>query len=173
MEFLSGISQLMLAAESGNSSEDFSRVSSELLKSKDQARETFQKLTANQIEAIIRRLEKNEPLSTEEKDCVEMWMVGDAESYARMEDSLSEWLGEFKRLRQVIAQYESRSLSVRDLLDLDGILEDALRVAGDIQSFLEEKERIDRFKQSIGNLDEADYKMLASILKGKLTSPEM
>jgi hypothetical protein len=59
------------------------------------------------------------------------------------------------------------------MLNLYGSLEDAVRLAADLQFFLEEKERIGRFQQAIQNLSASDAELLANILQEKLTSPEM
>jgi hypothetical protein len=173
MEFLKGVFQMMDKVVASSSAEDFSQVGRKLVSARDRAREDLQELTARDIQPIIKKLENNEALSDGEKNLVRVWMVGDAEAYTKMENDYREWVSEFKRLTGAIRETESKSGSVLELLNAYGLLEDAVRLAADIQFFLEEKERIGRFEQAIKSLDRADSKMLADILKEKLASPEM
>jgi hypothetical protein len=173
MEFLEGLSQKMKNAAASSASQDFSRIGMHLVKSRDQARELLQDLTALEIKPLIRKLENNQPLTPEEKDLVRLWIVGDAESYIQMEDDFQEWRQEFQRLSQVIAGQEDKKPSLPELLTTYGVLQDAVRVAADIQFFLENKERVQRFEKAIQNLEQADARLLADLLKAKLTSEEM
>jgi hypothetical protein len=173
MEFLRGIARVMREAESKNTSEAFSQVVSELVKTKQEIRETIQASTAEAITVIIDKLENNQPLTGQEKDYLKLWVVGDAEGYVKMENNLKEWKAEFHRLTEVIAGYEPRPESVPELADLHGVVEDAIKVASNLSHFSEDLERIDRFQRAIANLDAADSKFLADILKNKLTSPDL
>ncbi len=173
MEFVKGMSQMMDKVADSSSTEDFSQVGRNLVSARDRAREDLQAATAQEIRPIIKKLEKNEPLTDAEKNLVRLWMVGDAEAYTRLEDDYREWVDEFKRLSRALKEAEGQSGSVPELLNAYGLLEDAVRVAADLQFYLEEKERIGKFEQAIKALDRSDSKLLADILKEKLSSPEM
>jgi hypothetical protein len=173
MQFLEGLSQKMTNAAAGNSAEDYSGISAKLVQSRDRARELLQDLTAQQIKPLIGKLENNQPLTLEEKDLIRLWVVGDAESYAKMEDDYQEWRQEFQRLSQVVAAQEGKKPSLPELLTTYGVLVDAVRVAADIQFFLENKERVQRFEKAVQNLEAADARLLADLLKAKLASEEM
>lgn len=173
MELLQGISRVMQEAAGKNTAAAFSQVVSQLVQTRKEVSEAIQAQTADAIKGIIAKLEKSQPLSEQEKNYLELWVVGDAEGYVRMENNLKEWQDEFRRLAEVIAGYESRVGSVSELADLHGVLEDAVKVAGNLAHFSEDLERIERFKQAITDLDAADHKFLADLLKSKLLSPDL
>jgi hypothetical protein len=172
MELPQGISKVMeVSAQS--SADDLDRAGAALATAKNQVREIIQDLTGPQMEAIITKLEKRASLTQEEKDCVRSWIIGDAESYTRMENHLQAWLQEFKALQDAVKGYEGREVTVQDLLNLHAVLEDAVRVAANIEGFLEKKERIERFERSIQSLDKEDVPFIVDILKKQLESEEV
>jgi hypothetical protein len=173
MEALSGISQIIATAAGSASGDKFSEAGRALVKARDRIREQVQELTAGSMKPIIHKLEKNQPLTPEEKDLVRSWIVGDAAAFTKREHDYREWLEEFRRLGEVISTQNTLPTSLPDLLEVYGNLEEAVRLAGDIQFFLEEKERVARFGQAIQNLSASEAEMLAGILREKLTSPEM
>lgn len=173
MESLAGISRLISEAVSSASAGKFSQAGIELVDTRNQIREELQELTASAMQPIIKKLQDNEPLSLEEKNLIRLWIVGDAEAYNKMENDFRQWLEDFKRLGEVIGNQANLPASLPEMLNLYGSFEDAVRLAADIQFFLEEKERIGRFELAIQNLSEADAELLANILQEKLRSPEM
>jgi hypothetical protein len=48
-----------------------------------------------------------------------------------------------------------------------------VRVAADIEDFLEKRERIERFEKTFQNLDKEDTSFIVDILKGQLRSEEV
>ncbi|MCL4503614.1 MAG: hypothetical protein M1438_17440 [Deltaproteobacteria bacterium] len=173
MESLTGISRVFDEAASYPSADKFSEAGVALVKARKAIREELQQMTARAMQPIIAKLRQNQPLGAEEKDLVRMWIVGDAAGFTQKENDFLEWLAEFKRLGDAIQQVERAPSTLPQMLDLHGNLEEAVRLAGDIQFFLEEKERLGRFEQAIQNLSKDDAEMLASILQEKLNSPEM
>ena len=173
MESLAEVSRIIRSAASSPSSDQFSEAGMALVKARDQVREGLQQQSASAMKPIIQKLEKNQPLSLEEKDLVKLWIVGDAEGFTEKENDYQEWLEEFKRLGEVIGARAALPSSLPEMLDFYGSLEDAVRVAADLQFFLEEQERAARFEQAIQNLSKDDAALLAGILKEKLNSPEM
>ena len=169
MELPRGISQVMeVSAQS--SADDLDRVGAALAAAKSQVREAIQDLTGPQMEAIIKKLEQGESLNPEEKDYVRSWIIGDAESYTRVENHLQAWLQEFKALKSAVESYEGQEVTVQNLSNLHAVLEDAVRVAANIEGFLEKKERIERFEASMQNFDKENTSFIVSILKGQLRS---
>jgi glutaredoxin 2 len=156
-----------------SSADDLDRVGATLATAKNQIREAIQDLTGPQMEAIIKKLENGEPLTQEEKDYVRSWIIGDAESYTRVENHLQAWLQEFRALQSAVKGYEGKEVAVQNLSNLHAILEDAVRVAANIEDFLEKKERIERFERSIQNIDKEDASFIVSILRGQLQSEEV
>jgi len=173
MHVLQGISQTMNNVAGSGASEDFTRVGSVLAQLQGKVREEIQAATAEKITGIIQKLENQENLSLEEKELVGVWLVGDAEGYTKMEDDFEEWRQEFRRLSRVLETYQGRDPSPRTLVELYGVLEDAVRVIADISYFLEKRERVERFHAAINNVSPEDGKFLASMLKAKLNSEEM
>src|SRR4030042_6565224 len=142
MELPQGISRIMEVSEK-SSADDLDRAGAALATAKNQIREAIQDLTGPQMEAIIKKLENGEPLTQEEKDYVRSWIIGDAEGYTRVENHLQAWLQEFRALKNAVKTYEGQEVTVQNLVNLHAILEDAVRVAANIEGFLEKKERIE------------------------------
>jgi hypothetical protein len=173
MESLSGVYQIVAAAAASAAADKFSEAGRALVKARDQIREEVQELTASTMKPIIKKLEKNQPLSQQEKDLIRAWIVGDAAAFTKKENDYREWLEAFRRMGEALRSQESLPASLPDLMEVYGNLEEAVRLAGDIQFFLEEKERVARFEQAIQNLSASEAELLASILHEKLNSPEM
>jgi len=173
MTILQGISQSMKNLGGSNKAEDFSRIGAALAQIKGKVREEMQAATAGDITKILKKLEAGQPLTPEEKDHVGLWVVGDAAGYTKMENDFQQWLAEFKRLGSALEGYEIQEKSPQMLVEMHGLLEDAVRVAADISNFLEKKERVERFAEAINNLTTDDAKLLADILKSMLTRSDM
>lgn len=168
-----GIYQSMNRAAGRKASEDFSRVGLELAELKGKVREELQAVTAVDIMRIIQKLENQELLGAEEKELVSLWIVGDAEGYTKMENDFEKWQEEFRRLSGALEGYEGQDLSPRSLLEVHGVLEDAVRVSADISNFLEKKERIERFNKDINNLTTDGIKYLVLMLKSMISYPDI
>ncbi len=173
MEALADISRIIREAAAQASAEGFSEAGRALVKARDAIREELQAKTAQTMKPIIGKLENNQPLSADEKNLVRLWIVGDAAGFTKKEADFQTWLEEFRRLGEDLASAGRMPQAFPAMLDLNGNLEEAVRLAGDLQFFLEEKERVGRFEQAIQNLSAADAALLASILQEKLRSPEM
>lgn len=173
MQLLQGIARSIGDVNSSAASEEFNRLGAALVQLKEKIREEIQTATAGDIAEILKKLKDNEPLSPQEKETVGLWVVGDAAGYTKMEDDYPEWLAEFQRLGGVLAAYEGKEDSPRNLVEAHGLLEDAIRVAADLAYFLEKKERVDRFAQAINNLTREDARYLVDILKAMLSRTDM
>lgn len=173
MDLLKGLSQTLQQAVQSSSPDNFAKASSELVQMQNRVRERFQELTAGEINSIIDKLEGNEPLSQAEKDFVRTWMVGDAESYTRLENNFKDWNAEFSRLAAVLKSYEPKEETVPHLLNVHGILRDAMRVAADISHYLEEKSRLERFEVAMKTMSREDAALMARLLRSQLETGEM
>ena len=173
MESLADIGRVFSEAAASVTADKFSAAGMDLVQARKAIREELQKLTAAAMQPIIAKLHQNQPLGSAEKDLVRLWIVGDAASFTKKESDFREWLEEFRRLGEAIQAVDRMPTSLPAMLDLHGNLEEAVRLAGDIQFFLEEKERVGRFEQAVQNLSAADAELLAGILQEKLSSPEM
>ena len=172
MEYLKGMSQAMKQAQADNTSESYGYVATELVQSKNAIRQAIEQATAGDVAAIIGKLENNQPLNDAEKQTVKLWVVGDAEGYVKMENSFQDWLQEYRRLVDVIAAWEGKTGSVQELVEVHGVLEDAIKVADAVAHYLEERERVARCETALGSLNAEDNKFIAGMLKSMLASPD-
>lgn len=173
MQGFQGMSQSMKSVSGSSSMDDFARVSSELVQLKNKVREELQAATAEDVTKILTKLANREPLTSEEKNLVELWIVGDAKGYTKMENNFGQWQEEFRRLGDVLDSYAGQTFSPQTLVEAHGLLEDALRLTADISFFLEKKDRVERFRSAINNLTPEDADFLAGMLRSMLSSVEM
>ena len=171
MEFVRGISQAMKQAQADNTSESYGYVATQLVKTKDGVRQAIEQATAEVVAAIIVKLENHQPLTEGEKQTVRLWVVGDADGYVKMENNFQDWLKEYRRLLDVIADWEGKTGSVQELVEVHGVLEDAIKVADAVAHFLEDRERVARCETALSNLNAEDNKFIAGMLKSMLDSP--
>jgi hypothetical protein len=172
MEFLKGMSQAMKQAQAGNTSESYGYAATQLVQSKNAIRQAIEQATAEAVAAIIGKLENNQPLNEAEKQTVKLWVVGDAEGYMKMENNFQDWLREYRRLLDVITAWENKTGSVQELVEVHGVLEDAIKVADAVAHFLEDRERVARCETALNNLNAEDNKFIAGMLKSMLASPD-
>jgi len=172
MEYLKGVSQAMKQAQADNTSESYGYVATQLVQSKNGIRQALEQATAETIAAIIGKLENNQPLTDAEKQTVKLWVVGDAEGYVKMENNFQDWLSEYRRLLDIIADWEGKTGSVQELVELHGVLEDAIKVADAVAHYLEDRERVARCETALSNLNAEDNKFIAGMLKSMLASPD-
>ncbi len=172
MEYLRGVSHAMKQAQADNTSESYGYVATTLVKSKNGIRQAIEQATAEAVAAIIGKLENNQPLTEAEKQTVKLWVVGDAEGYVKMENNFQDWLEEYRRLLDVIADWEGKTGSVQELVEVHGVLEDAIKVADAVAHYLEDRERVARFENAMRNLNAEDNKFIAGMLKSMLASPD-
>jgi hypothetical protein len=173
MQLLQGISQSMKSVSASNSMDDLDRVSSELVQLKNKVREELQSATAEDMARILKKLGNQELLTPEERNLVGLWIVGDAEGYTQMENDLGEWQEEFRRLGGVLESYAAKTPSPQTLVEVHGVLEDAIRLAADISYFLEKKGRVERFNSAINNLTKDDANFLASMIKEMMAKSDI
>jgi len=172
MEYLKGVSQAMKQAQADNTSESYGYVATSLVKSKNGVRQAIEQATAEAVAAIIGKLENNQPLTEAEKQTVKLWVVGDAEGYVKMENSFQDWLQDYRRLLEVIAVGEGQTGSIQELVEMHGVLEDAIKVADAVAHYLEDRERVARCEAALSNLNAEDNKFIAGMLKSMLDSPD-
>ncbi len=173
MQGFQEISQSMRSVSGTSSMDDLARVSSELVQLKNKVREELQAATTEDIEKILKKLASRELLTPDERNLVELWIVGDAEGYTKMENNFGQWQEEFRRLGDVLGSYAGQTSSPQTLVEVHGALEDAIRLTADITFFLEKKDRVERFRSSINNLTPEDARFLADMLKSMMSSGEM
>jgi len=172
MEILKDLAKLMRQAVETPDGEEFNRLSSVFQHHRSAIREKIQAMTSKEVKGIIKKLAEGGDLTEQEIGLVRLWVVGDAEAYAKMENKCEDWIAEFKRLESLMKEQEVGAEEVQDLFRAQGLLEDASRLAINIGYYLETIERIRRFEEATANPAVMDRDLIARILKLKLTSPE-
>ena len=166
----------MSAARDAMSADTFQQSAFTLGRHRTGIREALQSITSDRILDVLQRLAAGDHPSPDDLRVVRLWIVGDADSYLRQENNFEDWVAEFERLQGVIGRYEGRSLDEGELLELKGILEDAVRVAHDIANYLEKRERVQQFEATVEatrSWDRDSRDTLLRILRGKLESPNL
>ena len=129
MEILKDLASLMSRAVETPDGEEFNRLSSVFQHHKSAIREKIQAMTSKEVKGIIKKLAEGGDLTEEEMGLVKLWIVGDAEAYAKMENKFENWIAEFKKLELLIKEQDAGAEEVQDLFRIQGILEDASRLA--------------------------------------------
>ncbi len=112
-------------------------------------------------------------MTNDEIALIKAWIIGDAIGYTKMENNFQDWIDEYKRLENAVADYENKECSPEELFKFHGILEDANMVTYDIAYFLENQDRIKKFETAVsGGLEDRARGFLAKTLLNKLGSPD-
>ena len=139
---------------------------------RDDLRESAQAVTRREIVVIIGKLSSGAELSADDHTLIRHWMVGDADAYLEEENNLEDWLRELDRLEGEIRNLEAGPVEIRNLRRLQALLADARGVIPNVASYLEYRDRIERFEASIQEgLDEGRRAVLAGLLQASLESP--
>lgn len=139
------------------------------------ARETFQELVREQAEALARKLEDGAPLTIDEKQTLELLIVGDARYYLKYENDFENWKVELKRLLSEIDRIQPvGAKAIDELLRLQALCRDARTVLPGINYYLQEKERLQRFQTSTqSGVNPEVARILAEILREMISSTRM
>jgi hypothetical protein len=165
------VTKAMSNARAAMTEAAFQQAASAASDAKNAVREASQEKMSLEMEEIIGKLQSDDPMTDQEVALIRAWVIGDAESYTRMENNLQDWLSEYDRLEKVLAGFERRECSAEDLLKLNGILEDATRISYDIANFLEKQDRINKFESAVADgLDDRERDLLARTLSHSLQS---
>ena len=135
------------------------------------ARESMQDLTKEEMRNIIQKLEKGTPLTPDEKDQIRLWVVGDADYYAKMENNVGDWKAELQRLMQEINRLETARPDVGTLCKMRGLFRDGARVIADLFFYAEQQDRLKKFNEAIQEIDAEERGLLIGLLEQKIKSP--
>ncbi len=133
-------------------------------------REGIQEKTKGEMIQVIKQLENNEDITSQEIELIRLWIIGDAHSYIKMENNYEEWIKEAQRLVEAVKSISTKELTPRLMGDLQGITRDATRTLSDITFYKENMERTKKFEESVKNLTADNKLFLAEMLKAKLQS---
>jgi hypothetical protein len=128
-------------------------------------RSGYQASIQAQVLRLIDKLRDGVPLTPSDLSTIESFIVGDAEAYTRLENNFDDWVTELGRLVGVLGGM-SGSLQGSGWLDALGEVEDAHRVLNDICNYLQQKERVTRFRKTVAEgITPERAQMLIEILK--------
>lgn len=151
----------------------FNKISVPLAALEDLLREQIQDETSNQVSRIIQKLISDEEITEDDLKLIRLWVIGDAESYIKMENDFTGWIDELNRLLSVIDDFKNQELTLEKMIKLSGTVCDATRVIADIVFFKQEKERILNFENASKVLTTENKIVLANILNEKFLSDQM
>lgn len=153
------------AAASIDDAASFERLTDPIVRLTEALHAGYQASIQEQLRSMIAKLQAQAILSPGDLSTLESFIVGDAEAYTRLENNFQDWVGELTRLVGVLGGM-SNTLQGSGWLDALGEVEDAHRVLNDICNYLQQKDRITRFRKTIAaGLTPERTQMLIEILK--------
>ena len=117
-------------------------------------REHLQRSTVESVRKVIDRLKSGARLSSEDMRLVELWVVGDAESYQEAEKDVRRWQDDIQRILKEMEVIASPRVTPWDASRMRGLVRDAIRSAWDLDYYYENRERIESFKATTEQLDD-------------------
>lgn len=151
---------------------EFHKVSLALNKLGHGLREQMQSETAGKMQAVIRKLDTDEPIDADDRELIRLWMVSDAEFYVQMEKDFQDWLSELDRIFAHLEGLQGEKPDLETIGKVRGAVRDALRVLADVVFFKEQQDRVARFEEATQRLQADDKRAIARILRNKLLSDE-
>jgi len=136
----------------------------------DELREFGQGLTADDMKKLAAKLKGNDPLTTADIEHLRLWIVGDAETYINIENSVQEWKQEVRRLTDEIRIAAVSNPTIQDIFKLQALIRDTDRVVDDLAYFASQKGRVAKFNNAINNLTREDRDLLFGLMNTKLQS---
>lgn len=168
---INGLKALTREAISTRSPEHFETLEQQINRFEATVREMQQSMLSERSKSALKNLRAGRPLSEEEKSVLQSVVVGDAESYLRVENNLQDWINELQRL---IGEMErlARCEDEATMSQLRGVSKDAVRLMPSLRAYMEEKDRLDRFNRAMANLDEPNRHILTQVVSEMLSSPK-
>jgi hypothetical protein len=136
------------------------------------AREAYQVQLKGKCKSILTKLEADVPLSVEEQETVRLLLVGDADYFLESEDQLAQWRDDVVRLVGEIEQLQASDLNeVDNLMRLEALCREAMRVLPDLAFYFRQKERVSNFqKTSSGPMSSATKQIVADLIRSMIDS---
>ncbi len=170
VETVEDLKTLMKSAISAGTPEGYETFEQHINRFESALRELEQAQSKGDVEKAVKSLSSGRALSPEEQAVVREMIVGDAESYLRMENNFKDWQAELQRLQGEMTRL-ARSSNPDAVRELRGVVKDAVRLMPNIRSYAEEKRRIEQFDTAFAHLDDGNRELLVQLLREKLSSP--
>lgn len=143
---------------------------------RDEVRELIQENLRECAERVVKKLRRDENLSTQEIQLIAKWVVGDADYYSRIENNLMDWLVECKRLCKVIRSHATEGVEKDEekLFVIGALLTDLKYTLTDVIRYAEAMNRVDRFKETLGTgyINRETKQWLAELIEQQIASDE-
>lgn len=128
----------------------------------------------NPAERLLTKLKQDEDLTPEDIEIIKKWLVGDSESYTRIENNLIDWVAECKRILKILDYYKEGSLEDNEnkLLALGALLTDLKFTLIDVQRYSKAMNEVDKLtSMACGGKPTAETKnKIAEMIQKKLDS---
>ena len=135
-----------------------------------QAREALQ--SKLDLASLLPKLKQQKPLTPDERKTLELLIVGDSESFVKYESDLPHWKAEVQRLVNELNGVAAAD--VDGLLHVRAVCQEMRRVIPDVVYYLDDKERIERFRNATaGPLDAEGCRVLAEIVTAMISSDKV
>ncbi|MEK6799012.1 MAG: hypothetical protein AABZ12_08620 [Planctomycetota bacterium] len=169
-ETIQSLKDTARSALANESVDDFSAFERYLNEVEAYAREVQQAMWADEARATVRRLEKGEPLTPTDHDVIRAFLISDAQAYLAQENSFNDWIHELNRIVGVLDRQAS-AIDRNSVVQLRGVLKDAIRLVPDIRNYLTEKRRVEQFEGALSTLDKSSRELLHRVLTEQLRTP--
>lgn len=133
-------------------------------------REYVQEKTDHDIKIVVRKLKDGNVLTQEDINLIRLWIVDDADQYARLENNFADWKEELNRLIGVIASYKNAGADIKTASELRGLMRDGARVLADIFYYIQQKDRVAKFEEASKQLGPQERGLLIGLLEQKIKS---
>ncbi len=151
----------------------FQRLNDPISKLTEALHQGYQTSIQDQVRVLIDKMSTDARLTEADLATMESFIVGEAEAYTRLENNVQDWVAELTRVVGVLGGMSDGGLRGSGWLDALGEVEDAHRVLNDICNYLQQKERVARFRKTIADgLTPDGTQMLIEILK-ELRTPNV
>ena len=160
----------------GSDLESLEKVKDPLAALRNHVRESLQANLRESITDIIRKLKRDEPISVNDLQIIEKWLVGDAQYYTEIENNFQDWKKECKRLANILDSYSSAE-QVEDeakMFRLNALLTDLEFTLHDVIRYVYSLNRVKSFRERAGSgeISREDKRALAELMERQLYSSD-
>lgn len=174
LEIIDELKMSIQRAQKQGTATNYQLVQMKLSEMSGALREMHQAMTQKAMRVIIKKLDKNQPLTTEEIELVREWIIGDAESYVTIERNFNAWLSLFGRLTGELEEIYHEDISPQKVLELGGLTQIASKLIPSIIFYISEKDRVAAFDRAVSDgIDSYEAEAYKNMLLAKLESTDM
>jgi hypothetical protein len=136
------------------------------------AREVFQDKLRSDYQGLVEKLEKGRVLTADEQNTLELLIIGVARTYLQMETDFPTWQTKVDRLARELEALEASGVDSTDaLLRVQCICLEAKTVLPELTNYLRERERVERFENSMrSSLGAESGQLLADVVREMMQS---